>query len=478
MSFPLWRHGVKALTRRASLTVKRVNVSTLVFAALCFPLAGRSQEPLFDSALIRSSLSGQFVVIGVAPSLSTNPPAFAVTNAGLVRLEPALLAVSAERVKQSLWRKLGVNVTSPWRGRIFLALHHAVSPDENVAIVSTPLAGVWNYRVELPDVLSRTRLVRALTSAVLLELANRDNNGTRCAEIPPWLTEGLAQQLLAEKSALILSAPDKLVPVVVPSAPDKIASSVPENRITIVQRGVDPLADARPVLQAHSALTFDQLSWPDDAQLRGGDGGVYRASAQLFVNRLLALDDGARNLCAMLQTLPRCYNWQTAFRAAFRMDFPQPIDVEKWWALQTVSFDARESGPLWTPAVSRDKLDSILSVPVEMHSTPTNLPVYSAISLQSVIRNFKFNRQEAVLQVRMRDLELAHWRMAPQFVVLTEAYRRAIAGYLGEGTVVDLAPARVSKPPPGPPSKRKAAEAIKKLDALDAQRRAIETAVR
>ncbi|HEX5399845.1 MAG TPA: hypothetical protein VFY06_12450, partial [Verrucomicrobiae bacterium] len=214
----LWRHVETRLTRRATSTVKLLKVSTLAFATVCFPLAGQGQA-LFDAAITRSSLSGQFVVIGVVPSLATNRPAFAVTNTDLVRLEPALLAVSAERVKQSVWRQLGINSMTPWRGRIFLALHPAVSPDENVAIISTPLAGVWTYRVQLPDVLSRTRLVRALTSVVLLELANRDNNSVRSAEIPPWLTEGLAQQVLAGNAALVLSAPDKLVPVVVPSAP-------------------------------------------------------------------------------------------------------------------------------------------------------------------------------------------------------------------------------------------------------------------
>lgn len=82
----LWRLAVKVLTRRASLTVQLLLVSTLVFAAVFYPLPGRSQEPLFDSAITRSSLSGQFVVIGVAPLLSTNRPPFAVTNADLVRL--------------------------------------------------------------------------------------------------------------------------------------------------------------------------------------------------------------------------------------------------------------------------------------------------------------------------------------------------------------------------------------------------------
>jgi len=216
-------------------------------------------------------------------------------------------------------------------------------------------------------------------------------------------------------------------------------------------------------LHDNPALTFEQLSWPDDAQLSGDDGGVYRASAQLFASSLLELNDGAKSLRAMLQTLSLYYNWQTAFYAAFAGDFPQPVDLEKWWALQTVSFAARDAGPLWTPAVSRDKLDEILGVPVEMRSAPTNLPAHAAISLQAVIRNFDFDRQRIVLQTKLRDLQLAQWRMAPQFVALTDAYHRALASYLGGRNG-------------GAPSKQNAAETVQKLDALDAQRRATATA--
>jgi hypothetical protein len=465
-----------SLKRRAGLTLERIHVQTLVFAALLFPAATRAQTPLLDAAITRTSLSGQFVVIGVNPALRSPRLFVSATNAEFARLDPALLAVSAERVKQRLWRQLGIDSGSPRRGRIFLALYPAVSLDENVAIIARPLAGKWIYRVELPDVVSRTRLVRALTGVVLLELANRDNSGVRSAEIPAWLIEGLAQQVLSEDPTSILSAPEKLVPVAVPSAPSKLEDRVPESRITINQRGVDALAKARAVLRDHPALTLDQLSWPDNAQLLGDDGGVYRASAQLFVNDLLALKDGAAHLRVMLQMLPRCYNWQIAFRAAFRADFPQPIDAEKWWALQNVSFDAHETGPLWTPAVSRARLDEILSVPVEMRSAPTSLPVHAAVSIQDIIRNLDFNRQAAVLQAKLRDLDLAHWRMAPQFVALTDAYRRVLAEYLGERNGGAPVSGRVLKLPSGAPSRRSAADAVKKLDALDAQRRAIETA--
>ena len=440
-----------SLRRFCDSTIRRFNgLPVLLSAAVFFPAVARPQIPLPD-AMMTHSITGQFVVVASNPDLSAATPPLAVTNAEYVRLQPALLAVTAERVRQPLWRGLGLDPMSQWRGRIYLALHPAASLDENVAIISTRFAGVWNYRVELPDVLSRTRLTRALTGVVLLELANRDNAGDRSAELPAWLTEGFARQLFSENLEMIMVPPDRLV------------NGLPESRMTVVERGVDALATARPILQDHPALTFDQLNWPSGAQLNGDDGGVYRASAQLFVNQLLGLDHGAEHLRAMLQMLPRCYNWQTAFRSAFAEDFPRPIDLEKWWALQTASFAASDAGPLWTPAASRDRLHEVLSVPVEMRSAPTNLPAYAVVSLQAVIRNFDFNRQTAILQTKLRDLQLAGWRMAPQFAGLTDAYHRALANYLGGRKGVA-------------PSKKKVAAALKQLDALDARRRAMETA--
>jgi hypothetical protein len=458
---------VASLHRSCDLTIQRFNaLPFFLSAALFFSAAARAQTSLPDTATMRSSVSGQFVVINANPFPSPVRPSAAPANADIVRLDPALLAVSAERVKQPVWRELDVNPMTPWRGRIFLALHPATARNENVIIISTRFAGVWNYRVELPEFVSRTRLTRALTGAVLLELANRDNSGVRSAEIPAWLTEGLAQRVLsASASELIMSPPDKLV------------NGLPQSQFMASERGVDPLATARPVLRERPALTFEQLSWPDDAQLGGDDGGIYSASAQLFVSDLLALKDGAKNLRAMLSMLPRCYNWQTAFRAAFAADFPRPVDIEKWWALQMVNFAASDAGPLWIPAVSRDKLDEILSVPVEVRSAATNLPVHAVISLQAVISNLDLDQQVAVFQTKLRDLELAHWRMAPQYAVLTDAYRRALADYFDARTGV-VSPFGGGKRPSATSSKKITADTVIKLDALDGQRRKIENSAR
>ena len=434
----------------------------VLICALLFPLVARAQFSTAETGSARST-SEQFVVTGgQGVSLLASLRVIA-TNADFVRLEPALLAVSAERLKESLRRQLGIGQSESWSGKFFLAVHPAQSTDENVTIISTRFGHGWNYRVELPDVVSRVSLARALTGVLLLEFANRSVQ-SHVAEIPDWLTDGLSQQLAVPGSQKNLL-----------SLPNKIVNDIPVTRLTNDTKGIDPLAGARQVLKNSPALTFEQLSWPDDNQISGADGGAYRASAQLFVSSLLGLRDGPAHLRAMFQDLPHFYNWQTAFQNAFGENFPTPLDVEKWWALQVVSFAARDPGPQWTPAASRAALDDILSVPVEMRPTSNNLPTHAEISLQAVIRNFDSMQQASILQTKLRDLELAQFRMAAPLAALTDAYRRAIANYLDE---VKLSAPTPAKHTPTSSGKNGADKTLKKLDALDAQRRTIEDAIK
>jgi len=437
----------------------------LGYAAVLFIISGGNAPAQLSLPNLNTarSVSGQFIVTADRTAPLTAPLPIA-TNADFVRLDPALLAVSAERIKQALWRELGINLATPWRGKIFLALHPAQSLDEDITIISEHFADGWDYRVALPDVLSRTRFLRAMTSAVLLELANR-GAGVRSAEMPAWLTDGLSQQLLATGSVeIVLSSPIKTV------------NGLLESRIVATQRGIDPLAGARRVLRDHPALTFEQLSWPTGAQVSGDDDGVYRASAQLFVNELLKLKRGPAHLRAMLQMLPRYYNWQTAFQDAFRADFARPLDVEKWWALQVVNFMAHSPGPTWTPAVSREKLDQILSVAVDFRTASNALPAHAEVSLQAVVRNFDSARQTAIFQTKLRDLELAQFRLVRPLAVLAAGYCAAIADYLGEGHKArsSFHFGRQSTTP----SKASARDTLQKLDALDARRRTIESAIK
>ena len=401
---------------------------------------------------------------GPVSSLAKSP---AVANdATLVRLEPALLSISAERIKGLLRRELGISPDAPWQGKIYLVLHPAVSTDEEVTIFSQSLAGEWRYKVQLPDVLSQTRFLRAMTSVLLLEMANRNATGGRSAEIPAWLADGLALEPSAAAS-----------PELILSTPPKVEDGLPVSRTVETQRGLDSLAGVHRVLRDEGTLTFQQLSWPTDAQAAGEDGGVFRANAQLFVSELLKLKNGPACLCAMLADMSECYNWQTAFQNAFGDWFPQPLDVEKWWALEVVGFVAHDPGPRWTPAVSRQRLDEILSVPVEVWTASNSLPDHAEISWQAVIRNFEPPQRTEILQVKLRDVELAELRMAAPLVALCDGYRRALADFLGQ-QAPPTSTRTLGKHPTGAPKAGDVRAALKKLDVLDAQLRATEAQIK
>jgi hypothetical protein len=455
MNGPLHRCPIQPLSRFNVFDFCR----TLILGAMLFSLFAHGQSFMLDKTSARS-ISGQFIVYG-PPQFSTlagSPKIAADTN--FVRLEPALLAVSAERIKDSLWRRLEIKPNTPWRGQIYLVIHPARSLDESINIISKRLANGWDYRVELPDVLSRNRFARALTGVLLLELANR-NAQAHSAEVPAWLVDGLAQQLLAAGSPeFILSTPDKLV------------NGLPVTRINATQHGLGSLIAAQRVLQNHPPLTFEQLSWPTGAQQTGDDGGVYRASAQIFVSSLLDLEAGTAQMRALLESLPQFYNWQLAFQSAFRTDFPSPLAVEKWWALQVAGYAVRDPGPLWTVAASRARLDELLRVPVEARVASNNLPAHAEISLQIVIRNMDFEWQTEILQARMNGLGLAQYRMTPLFAALAGEYHRALAGYLGAQPATGASARHYTLQNPN------ASRTVKKLDELDARRRQIESNVR
>src|SRR5262249_46739851 len=114
------------------------------------------------------------------------------TSAHRVQLDPTLVAVSCERVKKVLLSEL--EARDRWRGRIYVDLHPARSPDEVITVTSFFRGGEWNYSMDLPSPLAASRLVSATVQVLLLEMADR--NSTSSVEIPLWLAEGLTRQII------------------------------------------------------------------------------------------------------------------------------------------------------------------------------------------------------------------------------------------------------------------------------------------
>ena len=459
--------------RSGEVGCARLGVSLQSLLAFCFLLvaalgipAPASAQSLPGGDQLAFSYSGQFVVTGSAEkSLLVSLPAV-TTNSTFVRLDPALLSVSAERLKQALYRLLGLPSVRDWQGKIFLAMHPALWTDENVTVVAKPLGQTWCYLVQIPDVVQRDRFVRGLTGALLLELANRQSSADgHCADLPVWLMDGLSRDMLQDELAeVVVTEPNtSLDDFTPPKGPAK-------------ERELDPLAAARQVLRTHPALTYDQLCWPTDAQLAGQDDGVYHASAQLFVSELLNTKDGPARLRSLLQTLPQAYNWQTAFQSAFHDEFARPLDLEKWWALSVVDFLSHDPGPVWTPAYSAGRLNELLQVPVAVRVSSNSLPTHATISLQAVVQDFAPARQSEILETRLRDLRVAQFRMARQFIALNDAYCQVLAGYLGERLGPTPRSSSLHHPVPAP-VRLKPGEFVRRLNALDARRQMLEATV-
>lgn len=440
------------------------HLRAIFLGLFCFAAAAGAQ-PLLNGQNSIQSASGEFTVTAITGySPLSHLPAI-VTNSFFVRLEPTLLAVSAGRFKDALCHELDLPANAPLGGKIYLVVRPAHSLDDEIILTAQPFLREWNCRVELPDVLTQPRFARSLAAALLLTFANRDAAVTHhSAEIPAWLADGFGRQILSENFAQIIL-----------SAPGQNLEGVLQTRRGETQRGLDPLRETRLALQNSPALTFAQLSWPDAAQLSGDDGGAYQASAQLFVSDLLALKNGPAKMRAMLQKFSTTENWQTAFFAAFSENFRRPLDVEKWWALRVVNFEARAPGPRWTAATSRDRMIELLSVPVELRASSNALPAHAEISLQETIRNFPAPERTALLQTKLRDLELARLRMATPFAQLIDGYCAALGDFLGEKK---NNPSANSKYPVPMRRLASAVDTLKKLDALDARRREVEARLR
>jgi hypothetical protein len=414
---------------------------------------GLAQVPLSEAlAGTQHSHSGQFVIQAPPPEAAFVSELAFATNRDFVHLEPALLTVSCERIKELVSHEL--QAAGPWQGKIYVRLYPARAAQAPITVASTRFSDGWQYGIELPDVIERARYVQAIVQVVLLEMANR-NAGTRGAEVPLWLSEGLARQLLASSETEIILAP-----------PTPGVHHIGFPATFANARTDDPLQSARKLFKTRQPLTFDQLSWPVPDQLSGDAGEVYSRTAQLFVNDLLSLPAGRACARAMLADLPQFYNWQFAFLHAFQPDFQRLSDVETWWAMHVLQFTGHNILPPWTPAESSQKLAQILRPPVEIRTATNDLPLRTYLTLQTIIREWDRVPQTTALSAKLRQLESLRWSLSPEFARLADDYHRTISAYLQNRDRTSSAFTLRKRAA----LRRVADEAIRQLEALDERR--------
>ena len=379
----------------------------------------------------------------------------------MIALEPALVAVSCDRIKAELLRE--IDMPDQWRGKIFVTIRPGRSANEPISVVSEKFGGKWQSVVGLPDAVNRNQFVEAIVRGTLLEIANR-NATLQSVEMPEWLVRGLARELMgSDEVKLILPPPTKYENGLTISRTKLDFSDTPHPSATLTRK-MNPLTEAAAVLKNSEPLTFDELSWPTDEQLSGASADVYNSSAQLFVDQLLHEKNGPKCLRAMLAEMPDYLNWQLAFQHAFEPMFKTPLDVEKWWALDITQFNGRDLLHLLTREESMKQLDAIFNIPIDVQIGQTS-PMRTGITLQTVIRGWSRPRQLETLKAAAWSLEVLRLRIAPEFIPLLDQYRLVLQDYyqkrsMSTRILMDL---RLV-------SDKSVEEAVQRLDVLDVQR--------
>ena len=386
----------------------RLIIVKLLMLPLCVWFAATAVSAQPDSQIITArSYSGQFTVremrsrplyapsptaarVPIAGSLAflvTAPPVSPTEKPDEIPLEPALLAVSCERMKELFLLELGMK--DEWQGRIELNIIASLPADRGPSLTAVHRPDGWSYELELPKTIQPRILVRAVMQTLLAELVNR-RAGSQSAEIPFWLVEGLSAHLQAYNVPTFIIRPN--------------VQSAGYNKL-----GIQGLNAVRAGLRGHAPLTFQELSWPEWSNVTGKDQVAYDSCAQLFFESLLNLNDGQSCLRRMLEEMPRHMNWQTAFLVAFHSHFARLLDVEKWWGLNCVSFSESDLAQPWTEQECWHKLQEALDVPVEVHLAPSRMPAQARVTLQEVILQWDAADALPALQRAVRELEGLQW---------------------------------------------------------------------
>lgn len=453
----------RSLTTCRSLAWKLAFIAAFIFLGLgCLSAAGRRTADLQVQPRTFRSQSMQFLVqglpIGAAPVRST-----ATSQVAYIRVDPALLTVSCERIKQALLNELGAK--DDWVGIISINVHPVQQFDEPIDIVTMHYRNGWSYRMEMPDQVERTRLIRALVQVLIQEIANRRAKA-RAAELPSWLLEGMAAHLQATTlSTLTLDpatvdedpgVPGRLVPI----------TSVIKQR----ERYADPGQQVRELLRTRPPLNFNELSWPTEEHLGGKDSDVFRACSQLFVAELLRLKNGRAQLREFLRVLPEYLNWQTAFLQAFQGQFDRLLDVDKWWALNVAQLTSRDMRATWTYEETFRQLDEALAVTAEVRLRAGELPMNTQVRLQQMLGEWPIHRQSSILLQKINVLQGLRVRAPQELIGLVDNYRLVL------DTVFRSRQARGEGPFSGhalSKDKGLVQDAIKRLDELDQQRESL-----
>ena len=374
-----------------------------------------SAQPLVPAQGILQlrSRTDQFIVFGALPGSALGPPSLSLIETNHLQMDPTLLVLTCERVKTELLHELGL--PDAWTGRIQINVRGERRPTEPILIESQWNPSGWRFVLVVPGQLERTRLMQALTRALLLEIANRGNPTQRPAEIPLWLEEGLATHLLALHG-------DSLVPEI-------------RTLTAIVQAAhPDAFTEARRHLRGRELISLADLCLISSDKLGEPEREVFRRTSQLLVAELLYLPEGRACLHEFLRQMPSYLNSQLALLHGFAPHFQTMLDAEKWWAVAWMNFTGRDRLMRFSVDHGLRQLEEILGPAIAVRLGTNAVPSRKALPLREIIANTEFTQHELAVAQATQQLHLLQFTAPVELARLISDHRQTLFTYLKRRT--------------------------------------------
>jgi hypothetical protein len=187
------------------------------------------------------------------------------------------------------------------------------------------------------------------------------------------------------------------------------------------------------MLDGRSPLLFSELSFPgENLPSDTALWSAFQASAALLTHELLTDETGRRSMGQFLRGLPRCLNWQTAFIEAHRNRFLSALEVEKWWAVNSIHVLGRDPALLWTREVTLDQLAAIQVEHMEI-GRGTNAPIQrNSIPLSQVLLQWDAATQREVIRRKESQLRELYQHAPIDLLPLVSDYYRTLQQYAAD----------------------------------------------
>ena len=402
---------------------KRLFLTLLAGITLSWTAAGVAVDLAPDQTArvtLRSRLEGQFIVRGVpfppsvAPSregnIRTSAPDTGKEWPESVRLDPSTVIVVCERIKQIFLQELGL--TDLWKGMIEIDIDFYPKGILRPITLSHRLMNDGLHtQMKIADEVVPHRLIEAIVQVLLLEYSNRDLHQTQMAEVPLWMIDGMTQLVMQRGGPALIPTPGALK--------------------TFTIEKTNPVKTAKSRLKTIQPPEFGQFTSPGPEFSSGINWMIFQDASLVLTWELLNLPDGKARYCHNLRLLKNYRNWQLAFLEAWKGQFSNLTDVEKWWALVLVTSRKDSGRNAWTLKQSIEKLNEILSEASVSTIAQINQPRHpSTIHLQQIAESWAPMVQIYFFERIAAQLKAFELAADPVVAELAGRYRITITDYI------------------------------------------------